>query len=115
MKSKREEDVARLRCENKSVKFISKKLSMRREEIERIIAQWIIDTDYYIEKSVSRHKLQRNPDPNSVSEIIMSNSNIIPLQGEILDYVALHRSNHHDRMMDCIRFHILRSIRPVND
>ena len=111
MNAKREEDVARLRCQNKSVKFISKKLSMKRDDIERIIKQWIIDTDHYIEQSVSGHKLQKIPDANSVLEAIMSKSNIVPLQGEILDYVALHRSNHHDRMMDCIRFHILISIK----
>lgn len=111
MNPKREEEIARLRCENKSVKFISKKLSINRVDIERTIAQWIIDTDKFIEESVSGHKLQKVPDPKSVFEAIISNPNVIPLQGKILDYVALHRSNHHDRIMDCIRFHVLRSIK----
>ena len=111
MNSKRAEDVAHLRCQNKSVKYISKKLSIKRDDIERMIAQWIIDTDYYIEHAVSGHKIDKNPDANSVLEAINSSSTIIPLQGEILDYVALHRSNHHDRIMDCIRFHLLKAIK----
>ena len=111
MNPKLAEEVARLRCENKSVLFISKRLSIKRDDIERIIEQWIVDTDEYIENSVYKHKVQSKPDPKIVAEIIASGSKIVPLEGVILDYTALHRSNHHDRIMDCIRSHILKSIK----
>jgi len=110
MNSKLEEEVAQLRCNNKSVKYISRKLSLGRDDIERIITQWIINTDHYIEKAVSGHKVQRNPEAFSVLDAIKSTANIVPLHGEVLDYVSLHRSDHHDRLMDCIRFRILRSM-----
>ncbi|MGC8516121.1 MAG: hypothetical protein ACP5OC_08320 [Thermoplasmata archaeon] len=110
MNLKREREVAQLRCENKSVKFISKKLAMNRNDIERIITRWIIETDYYIDKAVSGHKSTGNPDPRHISAVILSGSNILPMDGEILDYATLHRSDHHDRIMDCIRYHILRSV-----
>ncbi len=110
MNTKNEIDVANLRCDNKSVAFISKKLAMNKEKIERIITQWIIDTDNLIKESVSGHKVQKIPDLNSVREKIMAHANVLPLKGEVLDYVALNHSNHHDRIMDCIRFHILRSL-----
>lgn len=110
MNHKSEEKVASLRCDNKSVLFISKRLAMNTEKIERIISQWIIETDNFIKESVSGHKLQKIPDPNSVRQMIKAHPNLIPLEGEVLDYVAIHHSDHHDRIMDSIRFHILRSL-----
>jgi len=83
---------------------------MRREDVEHMITKWILETDHYIEQFVSGHKVDGNPDPNMVAKIITSSSNIIPLKGDILDYVALNRSNHHDRIMDCIRYHLMKSI-----
>ncbi|PYB68842.1 hypothetical protein DMB44_01910 [Thermoplasma sp. Kam2015] len=101
-----EEMVAELRCENKSVKQIMKTLSLRKEEIEKMIKNWIIETDPFIEKMVKGRKVSSSPDVNKISQLIKQDIREILDDPLALDYIAKKRSDHHDRFMDCIRFKI---------
>ena len=53
MNSKYEEGVANLRGINKSVKYITKKLGLKKDAVEQVIATWILKSDPYIDEMIS--------------------------------------------------------------
>ena len=62
MNQKLEEAVAGLRCVNKPVKQIAKTLGIKKDEIEKIIKEWILQTDPYISELIRERKVNNVPD-----------------------------------------------------
>ena len=102
-----------LRCKNKSVKYISKKTSISIQDIEREITKNIMETEKFITeiiekrgkiKSFRRDKMiDFDPEKMSIERILNDQ--------DIMDYICLKASDHHDRGMDCIRYTIRKNIR----
>ncbi|ARM76495.1 hypothetical protein [Acidianus manzaensis] len=106
MNSKTEMQIALMRCQNKPVKQIAKKLGVNREDIEAVIKKWISYTDKYLEELTKNRKIKNNkPDPGLILNMIQNVEELLK-NDDILDYIALHRSDYHDRYMDCIRYKI---------
>jgi hypothetical protein len=106
MNPKLEEAVAGLRCVNKPVKQISKTLGIKKDIIEKIIKEWIMDTDPYINELVRERKVHAIPDTGSMKSLVKMNAEDLLNDKRILDYIAKKRNDHHDRFMDCIRYKI---------
>ncbi|MCY0851375.1 hypothetical protein [Thermoplasma acidophilum] len=106
MNRKLEESIAKLRCENKPVKQIMKILSIRKDDVEKVIEGWIIDTDPFIEEIVKGRKISNLPDSQKLLSLVNKDAEYILSDPDILDYIAKRRNDHHDRFMDCIRFKI---------
>jgi hypothetical protein len=106
MNKKLEEAVAGLRCVNKPVKQIAKTLSVRKDDIEKIIKDWIIETEPFLDKLVRERKVRNVPDTKKMISLMKDNTETIIKNPEILDYIAKKRNDHHDRFMDCIRYKI---------
>ncbi|MFP3163489.1 MAG: hypothetical protein RXQ75_06625 [Acidianus hospitalis] len=106
MNPKIEEKIAQMRCENRPVKQIAKKLGVNRDDIETVIKKWISYTDEYLKELVKNRKV-RNPkaDPGFIVNVTTSVEELLK-NDEVLDYIALHISDYHDRLMDCIRYKV---------
>ncbi len=108
------EEIFLLRCQNKSVKYISKKTGISKEEIEREITINIRETDDFIRNIIKGHgpvKSFQNWEIGSVCSRIMEMSlEEITENQNIVDYICLKASDHHDRYMDCIRYGIRRNL-----
>jgi hypothetical protein len=110
MNSKYEEGVANLRGINKSVKYITKKLGLKKDAVEQVIATWILKSDPYIDEMISGKKSEFNPTPFEMVELIKKLDDADLFKNEkILSYIMLHRTDHHDRFMDYLRFKLLKS------
>ncbi|AWR95940.1 hypothetical protein [Acidianus brierleyi] len=108
MNSKIEAKIAQMRCENKPVKLIAKKLGINRDDIEAIIKKWINNTDDFLNDIIKNRKV-KNPkaDPGFIVNSIQDLEELLK-NDDVLDYIAVHRSDYHDRLMDCIRYKIYR-------
>ncbi len=106
MNEKLEEAVAGLRCVNKPVKSISKTLGVKKDEIEKIIKHWIIDTEPFIDELIKNRKAKKKPATDEMLKLVKIDINDILKNEKILDYIAIKRSDYHDRFMDCIRYKI---------
>ncbi|MFG1389870.1 hypothetical protein [Acidiplasma sp.] len=106
MARKDEEIIASFRCKNKPVKYIAKNTGIKREEIEKIIKRWIIETDPYLDGILKKYKSSKNVSGSDIAELIQGDPNIFLQNEDVLDYIARNRGNHHDRYMDCIRYKI---------
>ncbi|WP_276929912.1 hypothetical protein [Ferroplasma acidiphilum] len=106
MNSKLEEAIAGLRCVNKPVKQIAKTLGVKKDAIEKIIKDWIIDTDPYINGLIGERKVNNIPDTNEMKLLVQMETGDLLSDKRILDYIAKKRNDHHDRFMDCIRYKI---------
>ena len=106
MNRKLEEAVAGLRCMNKPVKQIARALAVRKDDIEKIIKDWIIETDPFLDKLLRERKVKSIPDPKKMISLMKNSTEAIIENPEILDYIAKKRNDHHDRFMDCIRYKI---------
>ncbi len=106
MNKKLEEAIAEFRCTNKPVKLISKTLGVKKDDIEKIIKHWIIHTNLYIEDLIKNRKTKNNPSIDDMLKLVKTDSKELVKNGQILDYIARNRNNHHDRFMDCIRYKI---------
>lgn len=106
MNKKLEESIAKLRCENKPVKQITKILSVNRDDVEKLIKSWIMETDPFLEGIVKGRKVSTQIDQRRLLSLEDKTAEYILSDPEILDYIAKKRNDHHDRFMDCIRFKI---------
>ena len=106
MNKKLEEAVAGLRCMNKPVKQIARTLAVRKDDIEKIIKDWIIETDPFLDKLVRERKVKSVPDTKKMISLMKNDTETMIEDPEILDYIAKKRNDHHDRFMDCIRYKI---------
>ncbi len=106
MNKKLEEEIASLRGMNKSVKSISKTLGVRKDEIERIISKWIINTNPYIEALVKNRRATRDIPTKEMIELVKMDVNNLVKNEDLLDYMARKKGDYHDRFMDCIRYKI---------
>jgi hypothetical protein len=106
MKSKIEAEIAQMRCENKPVKIIAKKLGVNRDDIEATIKKWINYTDEFLYNAVKNRKI-KNPkvDPGFIVNSIQNVEDLLK-NDDVLDYITIHRTDYHDRLMDCIRYKI---------
>jgi hypothetical protein len=104
--TKLEEAVAGLRCVNKPVKQIAKTLGIKKDEIEKIIKEWIIKTDPYISELVKERKANAIPDAGEMKLLVKMDTGDILNDKRVLNYIARKRNDHHDRFMDCIRYKI---------
>jgi len=106
MNSKIEEKIAQMRCENKPVKLIAKKLGINRDDIEAIIKKWINYSEKFLDNIIKNRRV-KNPKAD-LGFIVNSIQDIEELlkNDDVLDYIAIHRSDYHDRLMDCIRYKI---------
>ncbi|AWR97729.1 hypothetical protein DFR86_09345 [Acidianus sulfidivorans JP7] len=106
MNSKIEMQIALMRCQNKPVKQIAKKLGINKEDIEAVIKKWIVYTDKYLENLIKNRKIKNNKvDPGLVLNMIQNTEELLK-NDDILDYISLHRTDYHDRYMDCIRYKV---------
>ncbi len=101
-----ESAIAALRCSNKPVKFISKSLGVKRDTIEKIIKKWIGDTEPFIIDLIKGRKSKNNPSVNEIMPLLNDDIDKILKNELVLDYIARHHSDYHDRLMDCIRYKI---------
>lgn len=115
MNKKLEEAVAGLRCVNKPVKQIARTLSVGKDDIEKIIKDWIIETDPFLDKLVRERKVTNIPDAKRMISLMKNNVELLIETPEILDYIAKKRNDHHDRFMDCIRYKIKRFLEEKNE
>jgi len=106
MNKKLEEAVAGLRCVNKPVKSISKTLGVKKDEIEKIIKHWIINTNPFLDELVKNRKARRKPNTKEMLKLVKMDVNDLLKNDDILDYIAVKRNDYHDRFMDCIRYKI---------
>ena len=106
MNQKLEEAIAGLRCVNKPVKQIARTLGVKKDSIEKIIKDWIMDTDPYINELIVERKVNNIPDANEMKLLVKMDTDDILGDKRILDYIAKKRNDHHDRFMDCIRYKI---------
>ncbi len=106
MNKRLEEAIADLRCANKPVKSISKKLGVKKDDIEKVIKQWIICADQYIGQLVKDRRALGSPPKEEMLELAKLGINEMLKNGAVLDYIARNRSDYHDRFMDCIRHKI---------
>lgn len=106
MSKKMEEAVAGLRCVNKPVKSIAKTLGVKKDEIEKIIKHWIIDTEPFIENLIKNRKTGKKPTTDEMLKLVKMNVADLLKNEKVLDYIAIKRSDYHDRFMDCIRYKI---------
>ncbi|MGP6239841.1 hypothetical protein ACNF40_05440 [Cuniculiplasma sp. SKW4] len=107
------EKIFELRCKNKSVKYISKKTGISVPDIEKKITENIMETDDIINEIIKKrgkietfkknHMLEIDPDRITMDRILNDK--------DIIDYICLKASDHHDRFMDCIRYIIRKNIR----
>ncbi len=105
------EEIARLRCMNKPVKYISKKLGLSRDYIEKVIRENIEATDPFIENLIKGRKIKKF-DSGAMFHIkdldfSAEGAEKILNDDDALDYIALKMKDHHDRMMDCLRYLII--------
>jgi len=104
-------EVSIRRCKNRPVKAIAKELGMSRDDVEKIISKLIRETDPYIEEKV---KGRKNASPLLVditpliegSDFSKAYAETLLKNDAVLDYIAMKKGDHHDRFMDCIRYHI---------
>ncbi|EQB69024.1 MAG: hypothetical protein AMDU4_FER2C00292G0002 [Ferroplasma sp. Type II] len=106
MNQKLEEAVAGLRCVNKPVKQIAKTLGIKKDEIEKIIKEWILQTDPYISELIRERKVNNIPDTGEIKLLVKMDINNLLNDPRILDYIAKKRNDHHNRFMDCVRYKI---------
>jgi len=106
MNPKLEEAVAGLRCVNKPVKQIAKTLGVKKDSIEKIIKDWILDTESFINKLIGERKVNSIPDAREMKLLVKMAPEDLLNDKRILDYIAKKRNDHHDRFMDCIRYKI---------
>jgi|GEM_PF-1788400 len=106
MNPKLEEAVAGLRCVNKPVKQIAKTLGVKKDSIEKIIKDWILYTEPYIDKLIGERKVNSIPDAREMKLLVKMATEDLLSDKRILDYIAKKRNDHHDRFMDCIRYKI---------
>ena len=107
------DEIFELRCRNKSVKYISRKTGMRVSDIEREIERNIRQTDDFIKRLIeSRGRIGSFKTMNLIdfAPEKMSLERILNEQ-DIIDYICLKASDHHDRYMDCSRYFIRKSFR----
>ncbi len=103
-------EVCILRCKNRPVKAIAKELGIGRDDIEKMIAKLIRETDPVLEELVKGRKA--NPIVNDISPLLEKSdfsvryAETLLNDERVLDYIALKREDHHDRFMDCIRYHV---------
>ncbi|AAT43947.1 hypothetical protein [Picrophilus oshimae] len=98
--------IAELRCANKPVKFISKRLGIKRDVIEKIIKKWIVETEPFINDKISGRKSQSNPSVSDLMPLMNLDIDDLLKNDAVLDYIARHHGDYHDRLMDCIRYKI---------
>ncbi len=106
MNPKLEEAIAGLRCVNKPVKQIAKTLGVKKDAIEKIIRDWIFDTEPYINGIIGERKVNNIPDAREMKLLVKMDIDGMLSDNRILDYIAKKRNDHHDRFMDCIRYKI---------
>ncbi|BCU71229.1 hypothetical protein [Stygiolobus caldivivus] len=106
MNSQIEAKIAQMRCENRPVKVIAKRLGLNREDIELVIQKWILSTDPFIEEIIKGRKVKNPKVDPSLKVNFVSNVEELLKDDDVLDYIALHWTDHHDRLMDCIRYKI---------
>ncbi len=108
MNRKYVEAIMNLRGENKPVKYIAKKLGISKEVIEEVIINNIINSEPYIDKLVKGRQFLESPDFSTTKEVIKNlNLESIFENFTVLSYIAKNRNNHHDRLMDYIRYLLL--------
>ncbi|MCY0849793.1 hypothetical protein [Sulfuracidifex metallicus] len=103
-------EVSIRRCKNRPVRAIAKELGMNREDVEKIISKLIRDTNPYLDELVKGRKI--NTITIDISPLVEKSdftkeyAQILLNDDRVLDYVAMKRGDHHDRLMDCIRYHV---------
>ncbi|MGC8608421.1 MAG: hypothetical protein ACP5UV_00960 [Thermoplasmata archaeon] len=109
------DEIVKLRCMNKPVKYISKKLGIPRDRIERIITENIQATDPFINDLVKGRKIENfnvvNMIDIGINDFSCKTAAEILHNERVLDYIALKMKDHHDRMMDCIRYVIVKYLK----
>lgn len=102
-----------LRCKNKSVKYISKRMGISVPDIERKIAENIMETDEIIGEIIKKRGKVESFKKNPLLELDSEKMTIdrILNDQDIIDYICLKASDYHDRLMDCIRYIIRKNIR----
>lgn len=113
------EDIAIMRCRDRPVKYIAKTLGMKREEVERIIAEVIRVTDPHISRLLEGRVVDKERTEVAgileMSDLSVDYAKYILSNETVLDYMALKWRDHHDRYMDCIRFRLYLLLREGSD
>ncbi|BBG23543.1 hypothetical protein [Sulfuracidifex tepidarius] len=103
-------EVSIRRCKNRPVKAIAKELGMSRDDVEKVISKLIRETDPFIEEKVKgRRKVNLFTDITPLiegSDFTKAYAEALLKNEAVLDYIAVKSGDHHDRFMDCIRYHI---------
>ncbi|WOE51677.1 hypothetical protein [Sulfuracidifex metallicus] len=103
-------EVSIRRCKNRPVKAIAKELGMNREDVEKIISKLIRDTNPYLDELVKGRKI--NTITIDISPLVEKSdftkeyAQTLLNDDRVLDYIAMKRGDYHDRLMDCIRYHV---------
>lgn len=108
MNKKYIEEIMNLRGNNRPVRYIAKKLGVNKEVIEEIITSNIISSEPLIDGLVKGKQFQESPDYITTKQLIEKlDINVVFKNNTVLSYIAKNRSNHHDRLMDYIRYLLL--------
>ncbi|EZQ10546.1 MULTISPECIES: hypothetical protein [Acidianus] len=103
------QEIAKLRCMNKPVKYIAKRVGMDRDDVEKYISDLIIKTDPFLKEIVKGRKASSTLFDISplieMSDLSVDYAKLLLGNEKVLDYVAVKMNDHHDRYMDCIRYH----------